>query len=281
MPTETHESPWSKELNAMARAFAGAFVFGMPLLFTMEMWWIGEYADRWKLLAFLVLAFGANFGLATVSGFRRDSTVFGNLEEAVESVAVGIVTATVVLVVLNQIRPSDPFDAIVGKILVQSIPLSLGVSVANEVFGRQHERTRTGDRSTSNLSPQQELLNDIGATAIGGVFVGFSIAPTEEVRMIASALDLPHLIALVGVTLLISYIIVFASGFDAEQAEGPFQHPLTETVLAYIVSLIVAMIALYLFDQITADQPIESAVRQMIVLAVPTTVGGAAGRLVV
>ena len=59
------------------RAFAGAFIFGVPLLFTMEMWWIGEYLDRWKLGAFLLVAFAANVGLSWAAGFKRE-TSFGS-----------------------------------------------------------------------------------------------------------------------------------------------------------------------------------------------------------
>jgi len=34
---------WGNELNDLVRALSGTFLFGAPLLFTMEMWWIGLY----------------------------------------------------------------------------------------------------------------------------------------------------------------------------------------------------------------------------------------------
>lgn len=272
---------WSNEIHAFTRAFSGAYIFGIPLLFTMEMWWIGEYADRWKLLAFVVLALGANFGLSWVSGFRRESTVAGAVEEAIEAVAVGVVAATAMLLVLNRISWDEPLDSAIGIILIQSVPLSIGASVANEVFGRPGDRRGNAHGAHRHLPAWQELLSDIGATIIGGFFIGFSIAPTEEIRMLASGLDLAHLLAIVGFTLLVSYAIVFASGFDRPTPGGPFQQPLSETALAYVVSLLVALVALYLFDQIDFGQPLQSVMQQAIVLGVPTTVGGAAGRLVV
>ena len=106
---EATRGPWRRELDAYARAFAGAFIFGIPLLFTMEMWWIGEYADRGKLLAFLAIALIANFGLNYVSGFRREWTLAATIEETIEVVAVGVVAAAAALVVARDER---------GRILV-------------------------------------------------------------------------------------------------------------------------------------------------------------------
>lgn len=273
---------WKKELDDFVRAFAGAYIFGIPLLFTMEMWWIGEYVDPWQLFAFLGLALIANLGLSFVAGFKRESTFITSIDEAVDAVAVGVIAATAMLFILNQIRPGDPLESIIGKIVIQAVPLSIGASVANQVFGTNGEKNRQGEEGDNpQLKPWQELLSDVGATIIGGIFIGFSIAPTDEIPMLASAVGYSHLMGLIGFSLLISYGIVFASGFDGPSPEGPFQKPFTETMLAYLVSLLVAFIMLYLFGQIALDDPLLSIVEQTIVLAVPTTVGGAAGRLVI
>lgn len=273
---------WKAELNAFTRAFSGAYIFGIPLLFTMEMWWIGEHISAWHILTFLVVALFANVGLSYAAGFKTRSTFSTTLDEAVDAVAVGIIGAAVMLLILNQIRIDEEMHTILGKVLLQAVPLSIGASVANQVFGTPDDRrSRHGPNNGKKLTPWQALFSDVGATAIGGVFIGASIAPTEEIPMIASALDYWHLIAVVAFSLIVSYGIVFASGFDGELDEGPFQHPFTETMLAYVISLIVAFAALYLFGQISFSDPPLSIAGQVIVLAVPTTVGGAAGRLVV
>jgi len=273
---------WKQELDDFIRAFSGAYIFGIPLLFTMEMWWIGEYVNPWQLFAFLGLALLANLGLSFVAGFKRESTFITSIDEAIDAVAVGVIAATMMLFVLNQIRPGDPLESIIGKIVIQAVPLSIGASVANQVFGTDGEKNRQGEEGNKQqLKPWQELLSDVGATIIGGIFIGFSIAPTDEIPMLASAIGYSHLMGLIVFSLLISYGIVFASGFDEPSPEGPFQKPFTETMLAYLVSLLVAFVMLYLFGQIALDDPLLSIVEQTIVLAVPTTVGGAAGRLVI
>lgn len=273
---------WGRELRDFTRAFSGAYIFGIPLLFTMEMWWIGEYIDRWKLVAFLLVAFAANIGLSWAAGFKREYSLGSAVLQAVEVVAVGIVAAAVMLVILNRVTFHDPLDAILGTVIIQAVPLSIGASVANEVFGQRGGNGRQGDDDEpASISPWKSFFNDVGATMIGGVFIGFSIAPTEEIPKLAAGLSYGHLAAVVAFSLVVSYAIVFASEFDQPQPSGLFQRPITETTLAYVLSLLVSLATLWLFDQVEAGDPIRAIFEQTIVLAVPTTVGGAAGRLVV
>lgn len=277
----SERSGWGRELRDFTRAFSGAYIFGIPLLFTMEMWWIGEYIDRWKLVAFLLVAFGANIGLSWAAGFKREYSFKSAVLQAIDVVAIGIIAAATMLLILNRINVHDPLDTILGTVIIQAVPLSIGASVANEVFGQRGGNGRQGDDEPSDISPWKALFNDIGATMIGGIFIGFSIAPTEEVPKLAAGLSFGHLVAVVTFSLVVSYAIVFASEFDQPQPAGLFQRPITETTLAYVVSVLVSLVVLWLFDQVESGDPVRSVIEQTIVLAVPTTVGGAAGRLVV
>ena len=47
--------PWRKEFDDFIRALSGGFLFGVPLLYTMEMGWIGSYSALCRLGVFLVL----------------------------------------------------------------------------------------------------------------------------------------------------------------------------------------------------------------------------------
>ena len=86
-------------------------------------------------------------------------------------------------------------------------------------------------------------------------------------------------------SLLVSYAIVFESGFSSRLAErasaGYFQRPLTETVMAYLISLLVAFFALYFFDRVDFGESFGAVFSQVVVLGLPITLGGAAGRVVV
>ncbi|MCW2962250.1 MAG: integral rane protein [Thermoleophilia bacterium] len=280
-----HDGSWRTELNDLTKAFAGAFLFGIPLLFTMEMWWIGEHLHRGRLSAFLALGLLVNAALAYFSGFRREGGMREALAEAVEALAIGAVAAVAMLFALGQLSTSGSLEGMLGMIAVQVVPLSLGASVANLVFsgnsGRSLEEDTPGDGSA------QELLDDMLATFAGAVFFGFAIAPTEEIPMIAVGLQSPGaLAAAIALTLLVSYLIVFASGFDpshraSREAGGYFQHPLSETVAAYVVAMFASGLLLASFGQLDFADPPMWNLTKVVVLAIPATVGGAAGRVVV
>ncbi len=281
--TYKNPGPWAEEIYDLTRGFSGAYLFGIPLLFTMEMWWIGQYADLWKLVAFLAIAFLANLGLAYFAGFEQAAIFDTPVPQAVKAVAIGLVASVVVLLVLNRIQPGDPLDSILGKVIIQAVPLSIGASVANAVFSSRGEGRAGG--GGEGASPWKDTFNDLGATLIGAAFIGFSIAPTEEVPMLAAEMGYWHELALMGLSLAISYAIVFESGFDprASQQGGQalFQRPITETVVAYVLSLLASLLALYLFDRVELGDPLPYVVSQTLVLGLPAAVGGAAGRLAV
>ena len=102
--------------------------------------------------------------------------------------------------------------------------------------------------------------------------------------MLASELTPGHELALIGLSLVLTYAIVFASGFDPRQrhpkSHGLFRTPASETAMAYLVSLVVALGALYLFDQVDLQQPARYVLSQTLVLGLPAAIGGAAGRVV-
>lgn len=274
---------WRKELDGYTRAFAGAFLFGIPLVMTMEMWWIGTYIEASKLVGLLAFAFLANLALVHVTGFKEEGrTLAADLEQALEALAVGAVASAMVLFVLGQIGPGQPFGASIGLVIVQTTPLSIGASVANSVL-RPEETAE--DAAGSRSGPWRDALFDLGGTAVGAIFISFSIAPTEEVPMLAAELDFAHLVGVIAFSLAIAYAIVFESQFGRQarrrKQQGLFQDPFGETALSYMVSLAIAFVALVLFDQIGAADPVHEMVAETLVLGLPATIGGAAGRVLI
>lgn len=128
-------------------------------------------------------------------------------------------------------------------------------------------------------------LADIGATLIGAMIIAFNIAPTDEIPMLAAAISPPWQLAIIAASLLISYGIVFVAGFTYQakrhQQRGFFQRPLSETVMAYLVSLVASAFMLFFFHKLSFDDPWSVWLGYTLVLGLPATVGGAAGRLAV
>lgn len=291
---EHERGSWRDEIQDLLRAASGGFIFAVPLLYTMEMWEIGVTAALWQLLLFLGVALAMNLGLARSrsGGFKEETDWFATIEQAVDTIAVGIIGGGLVLLVLNQIALDDPPESILGRVLAQAVPLSIGAALASAIFGPRGNRSRGGDEEASGdedknkhktPSAWRAFLSDAGATSLGAIFLAFSIAPTDEVSLLAVELTPKHQIALVGLSLLLSYMIVFVSGFSSgsHKQPGPFQLPITETAFSYSLALVVAFTALLLFDRVEFNDPPEHILALVIVLGLPASVGGAAGRLAV
>lgn len=284
-------NPWANELDDLIRGASGGFLFGIPLIYTMEVWWIGASVKPPRMVLALLLTFVIVFMLNRTAGFRKteDASVINALMDSVEAIALGMVCTSLVLVLLREITFNTPLHETVGKILYEGIPFTLGVALANQVLsGDRQGNDEKGDHPSRTKDKNGKLnatLSDVGATIIGTIIIAFNIAPTDEVPMLASAVSGLRLLTVMAASLLISYAIVFAAGFANQQKrhqqQGIFQHPMSETVISYLISLISAAVMLVFFDKLSWDDPWQLWLSHTLILGLPATIGGAAGRLAV
>lgn len=276
---------WRDESVEVVRAVSGGLLFGVPLLFTMEVWWTGSRTAPTQMLAVLGLLFLPLLVLNSTEGFRsrRDVRLVDAAIDSVESMGIGVVVTAAVLFLLREVSADVPVGAALGKVLYEAVPFCLGIGVARHFL----QGGRTGDDTSSGHDDRGTGLSagaaDLGATAIGATFIALSIAPTDEVPMIASAMDPAWVLLVVLASLACSYAIVFVAGFAGQERrhgqEGPLQHPLTETIVCYLVALAVAFALLWLFQR--GQLPAADLLTRVVVLGLPAAVGGAAGRLAV
>jgi putative integral membrane protein (TIGR02587 family) len=277
---------WRTELNDLLRGASGGFLFGVPLLYTMEVWWIGSTVGPVRMLLALVLTFAIIFFLNQTAGFRRASDIHTTdaLVDTVEAIAIGIICTGFILILLQEITIQTPLHEALGKLIYEGIPFSLGVALANQFL--RGEEGRSDEQSNPHQSKQlNATLSDVGATLIGAMIIAFNIAPTDEIPMLAAAVSGLSLLLVMIASLLISYCIVFASGFtnyqQRQQQRGIFQRPLSETIASYLVSLIAATVMLFFFQKIEFSDPWQIWLNYSILLGLPAAVGGAAGRLAI
>ena len=276
--------PWRREVFELVRAVSGGMLFGVPLLFTMEVWWTGSHTTPLQMLLVLGLLAVPLLVLNLTEGFRSSSDVrFRDAAaDSVVALAIGVVVAAAVLTLLREITIESPTQEWLGKVVYEAVPFCLGIGVARHFLhgGRSSEAEDRSDDSGGTSSRNDDLA-DLGATAIGATFIALSIAPTDEVPLIASTMTPPWLLVVVAASLLVSYGIVFVAGFSGQERrhgqEGPLQHPLTETIVCYLVALAVAAFLLWVFQR-DLDPPADLLTR-VLVLGLPAAVGGAAGRL--
>jgi len=304
---------WQSELADVVRGLAGGFLFGIPLMYTMEVWWIGSYADGGSLLRVLAATYVIVFFLNRTDGFRRqypDQTRQALMDSA-EALAIGTVCVTWMLILLQEITWDTSVNEAIGKIVFESVPFAIGVGLARSILqgnpggnseddsqgneqdtnqGNSQGNSQGNGQDTSQEKPGRSpkfnpTLADIGATLIGSIFIAFSIAPTEEIPMLAAATSPPWLLVVIATSLVLSYCIVFAAGFTAQkrrlQQQGAFQKPITETILSYLLALLTAAVMLYFFQRLDFSDPWNSWLEQTLLLGLPATIGGAAGRIAI
>lgn len=282
---------WREEGQSLVRAIAAGAIVGVPLLYTMEMWWRGMTALPHHLLILLGVILLVNFLFGFLSGFRPESSVAEAVSESVTAVGVGLLFSAAVLWLIGEITFEASWLDILGRILMETAGVSIGIMFANS---QVRNRSRRGSEASAGKKAAHERsedadwlqlkqdLRDLAATLVGATVLAMSIAPTEEVVMIASRLPPWHLLVLMAASLGLCYVILFASGFQQQRAyvQSFFQHPSAETLMAYALSLLVAFLLLYLVGSSEATISPSMTVASTVTLGLPAVIGGAAGRLI-
>lgn len=285
--------PWASEGRDAVRAVSGGILFGIPLLYTQEVWLVGGATRPRGAAIVLGLSAVVVFVLNRTAGFRstKDVRAVDAFWDTVEALAVGVVVVTVVLVLLREITGDTPTGVGLGKVLYQALPFCLGVGLARHFFhddsagGGGDTSSADGDGGTTASDGDGDGMGptvaDLGVTFLGAVFIALNIAPTEEISALSATMGPQWLLALVVASLVVSYAIVFVAGFSGEERRraqgGVLQHPVAETLFCYLVALGAAALMLLLFRKL--EGPWDLALGNVVVLGLPAAVGGAAGRL--
>lgn len=285
---QSRQKIWSKELNDIIRGACGGFLFGIPLIYTMEVWWIGSLAQPRMILIALIITFFVVYLLNRTEGFRRyqkNKRPYEAVIDTIEAMAIGIICATFMLILLRELTFDNFFKESIGKIVYESVPFTLGVALSNQFLAGSKSGNNQENNQENNQDDLHATLSDIGGTLIGATVIAFNIAPTDEIPMLAAAASPNWLILVIATSLLLTYGIVFEAGFANQhkrsRQRGIFQRPLSETIMAYLVSLIAAMFMLWFFQKLTFSDPWTMWLDHTLLLGLPASIGGAAGRLAI
>lgn len=266
-------------LIGLARAFGGATFFSLPLLMTMEMWWLGLYMDRMRLALFIVLMIPMLIVLDHYSGFRETSTWRQDILDGISAFGVGFVASAAILLLFNVIDFAMPAREIVGKVAVQAIPASFGAMLASSQLGNTGDEDGPEEQRKRQAGYRAELF----FMAAGATFLAFNVAPTEEMILIAFQLTPWHAVALIVVSLLMMHAFVYAVDFKGTRT-APEGTPwwslfLRYTVVGYAISLLISVYVLWTFGRFQ-DTALPMFVLTVLVLAFPASIGAAAARLI-
>ncbi|HZI86845.1 MAG TPA: DUF2391 family protein, partial [Pyrinomonadaceae bacterium] len=189
----------------------GAFLFGMPFLYTMEIWWRGNTAGPPRMLAALALTFIALVVLERAATARAGKSVpwLRTLIEATEALATGLVAATVGLFIIGFLELDSGLHATIGRLCMEGLPFSLGVGLADFMLGEKedgHDKgsDAQGAKHSEKGDMRERVIVRSGATALGATVIALTLAPTEEIPLIAHRLGYPHVLGIVAASLVIS-----------------------------------------------------------------------------
>ena len=277
------ESDVEQTAQDLLRAVGGGLLVGLPLLFTMEMWFHSFLLPSWKIVVLLAVSFVVVIGYSAVSGFRRERSWTELLVDSLETMGIAVIVSAVAMLLLGRIGPDVGLRDAIGKVALEAIPVAFGVSLASSQLAapgddEDEQGSMAGDGA--GIGPFGRLMVAAG----GALLFALNVAPTEEPVLLGVEAPWWLLVLVAAATLAMTLAIVFYADFRggraADQSDGPLSGPLSETVAAYAVSLLVSLLLLWSFGR-TDGASLAAIAGMTVMLAVLASFGAAAGRLLV
>lgn len=285
-------------LIGIGRGAAGAMLFGMPMLMTMELWQLGFYIERYRLFLLLIVNIPLLVMLADRIGFERTATWREAFRDAAIAYGLGIVMSAAILVLLGDIKPDMPFSEMLGKTAIQSVPASIGALLGRSQLGGEgtdhgsSKNDRGGedegdDRGGDGDAVPNEISTSYGRElflmAVGALFLNLNVAPTEEIILISYKMTPWHSLVVIVLSIAIMHGFVYAVAFKGTHEmpeEMPWWHAFFRfTLPGYLVAMVISLYVLWTFGRLD-DTAMTQVLMSAIVLSFPGAIGAAAARLI-
>lgn len=267
-------------LAGMGRGLAGALLFSLPMLMTMEMWQLGFHIAREKLLFLTVLDLPLLVILSHRIGFEETFDWREDVRDAIVAYGIGIAASAAILFLFGLLNLDMPWSEVIGKIAIQAVPASIGA-----MLGRS-QLTRDEDADCEGPEPRQRRTSYFGELflmVVGALFLSLNVAPTEEMILLSYKMTPWYALATIMLSIALMHGFVYAVSFEGGHElspDTPWWHALIRfTLPGYVIALSISLFMLWIFEQVdgTALTPLVFA---MIVLAFPAAIGAAAARLI-
>lgn len=282
MARRTHPSPpdASRAARDFGRAAGGALIFSLPMLMTMELWELGFYLERVRLLALVLSALPLLVLLSRHIGFERTRGWRDDVLDSLIALGVAAAVCPTLLVLFGAIGFDTPPDEGVGKIAIQMVPAAIGALLAKSQFHAGAAGEAVEDES-GDESGDERYGSELFLMGVGALFLGF--APTEEMMLISYRMTEWHALALVALSLALMHGFVFALEFAGGSEVSPdepwWSAFVRLTLPGYVVALAISLYLLWIFAR-TDGMDMDGVLVATVVLAFPSAIGAAAARLI-
>jgi len=156
------------------------------------------------------------------------------------------------------------------------VPASIGAMLARKQLGQK-------DPPEEERRQRSSYAGELFLMMAGALFVGFNVAPTEEMVLIAFKMSPWHTMGLVLLSVGLLHVFVYTVGFAGQESRGDDAVRdvlLRYTVAGYGIALLVSLYLLWTFERTGGLAPMQ-LVSAMAVLGFPASLGAATARLIV
>ncbi len=261
---------------ALSRALAGAIIFSLPLLMTMEMWWLGSYLAPWRLLQFSLANMVMLYFLSRVAGFEESHNALDDTLDAFAAFAVAVFAASALLWLIGAIRPGMTAGEVAGMVAIQTVPASFGAMIGAKLLGEGKE---IEEREYWRRTYSGRLFLMLA----GALFLSFTVAPTEEMILIAYQMTAWQGLVLVLLSILALHAILYFVGFPGQQLRSEANVAaalLRHSLPGYAIAICGCFYILWSFGRVDGSDPYQIAMT-VAVLGFPAAIGAGIARVVV
>lgn len=264
-------------LRDQGRGVVGALVVSSGLLYTMEMWWHGWQLPTTWLLAYAVFGLAGVLAITRVVGFRADREGAWQLRHAagdfMELVLQSFVTAYTVLLLFGVVDLDESLITVARLGLTFVVPLGFGAALSNALLTASDDGKAETDRP---------ILQRLGEFAVGAVFVSMTVAPTEELPLVAAHAGWLRLALVLVLSVLVAYLVLYELEFRGSRARAA-NRTLVDRVgngfIAYAVGLVVSVALLAAFGWFEGTPP-TVWVQLTVILGLPASLGASGAQVV-
>jgi putative integral membrane protein (TIGR02587 family) len=285
-----HNKPIKESLVEYAQGIVGGLLFSFPLLYTMEVWYAGFLSQPYHLIIMMSATFLLLLAYNRFAGMHPGTSWKNVVIDSFEEMGIGLVMSFFILLMLNRIQLGEnSMDEIMGKVITEAMFVSIGVSIGTAQLGssaKEEEGDEDKEPSEAEKEGKERRSGKVALVALalcGSVVVGGSVAPTEEVLLIAIEAKPYHILVLALVSILLSLVVCYFSDFKGVDRTGdrPTLYGVVfETCLTYCTALVASVFVIWYFFGF-GDTGFWNIVAQCIVLGVIASLGASAGRLLI
>ena len=273
--------PVSETLKQYGRSVAGGLLFAVAAIYTMEIWWQGYTTPPYVVLTTFVGTLVVLVAYAHYAGMRDEKTLFSDVSEAVESLALGFLLSVLILKLIGQLPSEASWFETVSRVVMVGVNASIGVAVGSTQLGADpDEKSDSEEGEKSEQEEKGSIGHEVVLSFLGAILIASSVAPTEEILLIgvqaAPWQTLTIAVLSFGIALgVISYTNFKGSGSGGSVfAGGPFG----DACVTYAVGLLAAAALLWTAGRF-GETSFSASLSMIIYLGLPGALGASAGRM--